>query len=200
MRLPSWPPIPHQQVENNTLLFFSWHNVQDSPRQRAALSLVQGGTRIGFISDSASPGDCLGRPHQAWQETFYSPSSEPLRHRPTSLQAVVFVTTGVRSHFVTVVLLYADHQPPGPNCRNLCLITHSLTDELLWPLVLLPEAGSNQIQILVTTVNWIFIILIICTLLENSFFKDFLLFRPTFVHKYLYFALLTLKKACYFCA
>lgn len=22
MRLPSWPPIPHQQVENNTLLFF----------------------------------------------------------------------------------------------------------------------------------------------------------------------------------
>lgn len=105
MRLPSWPPIPQQQVENNTLLFFfSWYNVQDSPRQRAALSLVQGGTQIGFISDSASPGDSFGRPHQAWQETFYSPSSEPLRHRPASLQAVVFVATGVRSHFATVVL------------------------------------------------------------------------------------------------
>lgn len=154
--------------------------------------------RLFRSSSSSLAGDFLLAVLRTAAAPTNKPSSRGVCHnwgsQPLCDGRFVFVNFGPR-----LILLYADHQPPGPNCQNLCLITHSLTDELLWPLVLLPEVGSNQIQILVTTVNWIFIILIICTLLENSFFKDFLLLRPTFVHKYLYFVLLTLKKACYFC-
>lgn len=129
------PPIPHQQVENNTLLFLS--PIQCAGRPEAArcpFARTRRNTRRFHFLIRIRPGDGFGRPHPAWQQqTFHSPSSEPLRRRPASLRAVVFVTTGLCSHFVTVILslsilsprlilLCADRQPPGPNCGNMCLI------------------------------------------------------------------------------
>lgn len=145
MRLASWPPIPHQQVENNTLLFFFPDTMCRTARGGVLpfRSYEEEHTSVSF-SDLDSPGDCFGRPHQAWQqETFHSPSSEtaaaPTSEPPSrgvchywGLQPLgdghfVFVNFGPRP-----ILLCADHQPPGPNCGNVCLITYSLTDELLW--------------------------------------------------------------------
>lgn len=151
--------------------------------------LVQGGTQIGFISDSDSPGDCFGRP----------PTDEPSSRGV--LSQLGFAATLWRSFCLCQFW-------PRANCAlrwsptSRAKLRESASDytQFDWwaPVASCAFTRGGKVTKykyllpLSMHFSWILIILIICTLLENSFFKDFCTQIPVLCTPYIETSLLLL--------